>query len=31
MRWLHRLFNDGQQMLVQLVQVHFLVQGGVEC
>ena len=27
---LHRLLHDGQQVLAQPVQVHFLAQGGVE-
>jgi hypothetical protein len=30
MRGLHRLLHHGQQVLAQLVQVHFLAQGGVE-
>ena len=27
---LHRLLHDSQQLLAQLVQVHFLAQGGAE-
>src|SRR6266568_1730741 len=27
---LHRLLHDGQQLLAQLLQVHFLAQGGAE-
>jgi len=30
MRRLHRLLHHGQQLLAQLVQVHFLAQGGAE-
>ena len=30
MRGLHRLLHHGQQVLAQLVQVHFLTQGGAE-
>ena len=30
MRGLHRLLNDSQQVLTQLIQVDFLAQGGAE-
>ena len=30
MCWLHRLLNDVEQVLTQLLQVHFLAQGGAE-
>ncbi len=30
MRWLHRLLHHGQQLIVQLVQVHLLAQCSTE-